>query len=110
MNFCKRSYQPILRYLYTEVRKRPGEISLHKHFNDLPVHVSSSNIDLYADDTTISSSADCKNIATLQDSLNRCVVKVVDWANANKLPLNQKKTKALLVRENGFLVRWKMYR
>ena len=35
MNFCKRSYQPILRYLYTEVIKRRGEISLHKHFNEL---------------------------------------------------------------------------
>ena len=32
MNFCKRSYQPILRYLYTETMKRQGEISLHKHF------------------------------------------------------------------------------
>ena len=66
--------------------------------NDLPLHVSSSNIDLYADDTTISSSADSKNIATLQDSLNRSVLEVVDWANKNKLPLNQKKTKVLLVK------------
>ena len=33
MNFCKRSFQPILRYLYTEAIKRGGEISLHKHFN-----------------------------------------------------------------------------
>ena len=33
MNFGKRSYQPILRYLYTETIKRGGEISLHKHFN-----------------------------------------------------------------------------
>ena len=32
-NFCKRSCQPILRYLYTETIKRRGEISLHKHFN-----------------------------------------------------------------------------
>ena len=32
MNFCKRRYQLILRYLYTEVKKRRGEISLHKHF------------------------------------------------------------------------------
>ena len=31
MNFCKRSYQPILRYRYTEVKKRRGEISLHKY-------------------------------------------------------------------------------
>ena len=34
MNFCKRSYQLILRYLYTETVKRGGEISLHKHFKD----------------------------------------------------------------------------
>ena len=33
MNFCKRSYQPILRYLYTETIKGGGEILLHKHFN-----------------------------------------------------------------------------
>ena len=32
MNFCKRSYQSILRYMYTETIKRGGEISLHKHF------------------------------------------------------------------------------
>ena len=32
MNFCERSYQPILRHLYTEVKKRRGQISLHKHF------------------------------------------------------------------------------
>ena len=30
---CKRSYQHILRHLYTEVTKCRGEISLHKHFN-----------------------------------------------------------------------------
>ena len=37
MNFCKRSYQPILRYLYTETIKRGGEISLHKHFKLLEI-------------------------------------------------------------------------
>ena len=35
MNFYKSSYQLILRYLYTETVKRRGEISLHKHFNNL---------------------------------------------------------------------------
>ena len=35
MNFCERSYQPILRYLYTEVTKRRGETSLHKHFKSV---------------------------------------------------------------------------
>ena len=33
MNFYKRNYQPILRYLYTEAIKRQGEISLHKHLD-----------------------------------------------------------------------------
>ena len=28
-NFCKRSYQPVLRYLYAEKTKRWGNISLH---------------------------------------------------------------------------------
>ena len=27
MNFCKRNYQPILRYLYAEAIKRQGEIN-----------------------------------------------------------------------------------
>ena len=34
MNFCKRSFQPILHYLYIETIKRGGEISLHKHFKN----------------------------------------------------------------------------
>ena len=33
MNFYKRNYQLILRYLYTETIKRRGDISLHRHFN-----------------------------------------------------------------------------
>ena len=32
MNFCQRSYQPMLHYVYTETIKHRGEISLHKHF------------------------------------------------------------------------------
>ena len=34
MNFYKRSYQPILHYLYTKAIKHQGEILLHKHFKD----------------------------------------------------------------------------
>ena len=40
-----------------------------KHCNDLPLHVSSSKNDLYADDTTITSSADCGSMGRLQESL-----------------------------------------
>ena len=38
MNFCKRSYQPILRYFYTETIKHRGEISLHRQFELLVGH------------------------------------------------------------------------
>lgn len=65
--------------------------------NDLPLHVTSSQVDLYADDTTLSSSADVKNIQKLQDTLNNSVKQVNDWATSNKLPINQEKTKALIV-------------
>ena len=36
-NFGKRSYQPILRYLYVETIKRLGKISLHRHFKQRSV-------------------------------------------------------------------------
>ena len=41
MNFYKRRYQLILRYLYTETIKCRGEISLHIHFN---INITSSII------------------------------------------------------------------
>ena len=65
--------------------------------NDLPLHVSSSDVDLYADDTTITSYADFRNMSKLQDSLNKAVSEVLSWASANKLPINDKKTKVLVV-------------
>ena len=65
--------------------------------NDLPLHVSSANTDLYADDTTLSCSANWMDMDRLQISLNEAVSETVHWATANKLPLNQKKTKVLTI-------------
>lgn len=65
---------------------------------DLPVHISSSKIDLYTGDTIITSSADCNSMGRLQESLNTSVSDVFNWALANRLPLNKKKTKVLLVK------------
>ena len=64
--------------------------------NDLPLHVS-SQIDLYADDTTITNSSDFRNISHLEVSLNTSVSEIQLWANANKLPLNEEKTKVLMI-------------
>ena len=63
--------------------------------NDLPLH-DSSQIDLYADDTTITTSSDFRNISHLELLLNKSVSEIQLWANANKLPLNEEKTKVLM--------------
>ena len=75
-----------------------GPLFFTVFINDLPFHVSSSEIDLYADDTTITSSADCGSMGRLQESLNTSVSEVFNWALANRLPLNEKKTKVLTVK------------
>ena len=75
-----------------------GSLFFTVFINDLPLHVSSSEIDLYADDTTITSSADCGSMGRLQESLNTSVLEVFNWALANRLPLNEKKTKVLTVK------------
>ena len=36
-------------------------------------------------------------MSKLQDSLNKAVSEVLSWASANKLPINDKKTKVLVV-------------
>ena len=59
---------------------------------DLPLHISSSEIDLYAGDTIITSSADCNSMVRLKESLNTSVSDVFNWALANRLPLNKEKT------------------
>ena len=64
--------------------------------DDLPLHVS-SQIDLYADDSTITTSSDFRNISQLELSLNISVSEIQLWANANKLPLNEEKTKVLMI-------------
>ena len=60
---------------------------------------SSSEIDLYVDDTTITSSADGSSMGRLQESPNTSVAEVFNWALANRLPLNEKKNKVLTVKE-----------
>ena len=54
---------------------------------------TSAQLDLYADDTTVTAFADVKNLATLSSSLNKSVSEIQLWASANKLPLNEDKTK-----------------
>ena len=67
--------------------------------NDLPFHVQSSdiNLDLYADDITLSFSVDVNDEDRVQRTLSLALSDVEHWTNCNKLPLNEAKTKTLLV-------------
>ena len=67
--------------------------------NDLPLNIASSRIevDLYADDTTLCYSADVDAMDDMRNTLSSAWKDIESWTNSNKLPLNNKKTKSLLV-------------
>ena len=52
--------------------------------NDLPFHVTSSTIDLYADDTTLTSCANYSSTDRLEQNLNSSVAEIAEWAAINK--------------------------
>ena len=65
--------------------------------NGLQLYVTSSRIDLYADDTTLTSRTNYSSIGRLEGTLNSSIAEIVDWAASNKLPINEGKTKAMLI-------------
>ena len=64
--------------------------------NDLPLHVH-TQLDMFADDTTLLASSDCANVEELKNTLSSEVSNVNEWATNNKLPLNCSKTKTMLI-------------
>ena len=74
-----------------------GPLLFIAFINDLPLYVSSAQIDLYADDTTLTSAANFDSVGVLQSSLTTAISEVDQWATANKLPLNEGKTKVLTI-------------
>ena len=87
-----------------------GLLSFIVFINDLPFHVFSSTIDLYADDTTLTSCANYSSIDKLEQNLNSSVAEIAEWAASNKLPINESKTKAISSLANVFpqrsITRW----
>ena len=65
--------------------------------NDSPFHVTSSTTDLYADDTTLTSCANYSSIDRLEQNLYSSVAEIAEWAAFNKLPINEGKTRAILI-------------
>ena len=64
--------------------------------NDLPLYIN-SQVDLFADDTTLLAATDYNDINELNEKLSLEVSNVQNWAITNKLPLNTTKTKTILI-------------
>ena len=65
--------------------------------NDIPLHLTNSTVDIYADDTTITASAHFSDLCSMTQRLNSDLDAVQRWASSNKMFINKKKTKSLLV-------------
>ena len=64
--------------------------------NDLPLHVK-SQVDLYADDTTLTASAHFDDLSGLKLSLNNSANEIRQWADSNNSQVNESKSKNTLV-------------
>ena len=53
--------------------------------NDLPLHLSNSFVDIFADDTTMSASAHFSNISLLSEILNSDLHALDKWSTQNKI-------------------------
>jgi exonuclease III len=72
-----------------------GPLLFILYINDLPLHLQSVLINIFADDTLISASA--KTFKAASDILNRNLQIVSIWLRANKVKLNISKTKCLVI-------------
>ena len=69
-----------------------GPLIFIAFINDLPLHVSSAQIDLYADDTTVTLPLTMVPSISYKVHWPQRTSEVDQWATANKLPLNESKT------------------
>ena len=74
-----------------------GPLLFITFINHLPLHVSLAQIDLYTDHMTLTSAANFDSIGVLQSSLTTAISEVDQRATANKLPLNECKTKVFTI-------------
>ena len=63
----------------------------------MPLHVQKSTMDIYADDTTLSSSSNWRTVQSLNETLTLDLSEVERWAEEKKMYMNMQKTKTLLV-------------
>ena len=59
--------------------------------NDIPLHLTNSTVDVYADDTTITASTNFSDLCSMTQRLNSDLDVVRRWASCNKMFINKKK-------------------
>ncbi|CAB3982361.1 Hypothetical predicted protein [Paramuricea clavata] len=74
-----------------------GPILFLLFVNDIPLHVSNSNLDIFADDTTLSASTQWTNIPSMVQDLKKDLDSICNWSINNKMVINTEKTKSMLV-------------
>ena len=72
-----------------------GPLLFSIHMNDLPLLLKNTEVDIYADDTTMWSSG--TNCTDIQNTLNNSLDKANSWFKLNRITPNTKKTKHLLI-------------
>ena len=65
------------------------------YINDLPLALDSSNVNMYADDTSIYYSS--KSISSINNAVNKDLQSLKSWLDENKLSLNVAKTQSILI-------------
>ena len=72
-----------------------GPLLFSIFINDLPLHISSSSCELFADDTTLFSTDN--NVRALTDNLNESLCQLKLWCEDNKMVVNPTKSESMLV-------------
>ena len=65
------------------------------YINDLPLALHSSNVNMYADDTSIYFSS--KSISSINNAVNKDLQSLKSWLDEKKLSLNLAKTHSILI-------------
>ena len=84
-------------HTWCSARTSPGPLLFIIYVNDLPNSVSQLTVDIYADDTTLSTSAVVSDLPAIQQRLQSDINDIADCTSDNKMVLNASKTKSLLV-------------
>ena len=72
-----------------------GPLLFLLYINDMPLHTSECEVEMFADDTTMHASA--KTTIDLECKLNRDLEHVNNWCSNNKMCPNTEKTKCMLI-------------